>query len=50
LLGQKNYECLYSYCQGVSGGATADVGDRTVVVWLDGVEKVVFSTTLTDAP
>jgi dihydrofolate reductase len=50
LLGRKNYEGFGSYWPAVAKDENADPRDRTFAQWLDSVEKVVFSATLTDAP
>jgi dihydrofolate reductase len=50
LLGRKNYEGFGSYWPAVAKDDNADPRDRTFAQWLDAVEKVVFSSTLTDAP
>jgi dihydrofolate reductase len=48
LLGRKNYEGFGGYWPAVAGDETADPRDRAYSRWLDRVEKVVFSTTLTE--
>ena len=50
LLGRKNYEGFAGYWPGVAGDENADPRDRAFSAWLNGVEKVVFSTTLTGSP
>ena len=47
LLGRKNYEGFGGYWPAVATDESADPRDRTLARWLDSVEKVVFSTTLT---
>ncbi|HZB34429.1 MAG TPA: dihydrofolate reductase family protein [Gaiellaceae bacterium] len=49
LLGRVNYEGFYGYWPPVAADETADPRDRNIARWLDDVEKVVFSTTMTDA-
>jgi dihydrofolate reductase len=49
LLGRVNYEGFYGYWPPVAVDETADPRDRNIARWLDDVEKVVFSTTMTDA-
>jgi dihydrofolate reductase len=49
LLGRKNYQGFGSYWPAVAGDETADPRDRAFARWLDAVEKVVVSTTVTDA-
>src|SRR5918994_1348022 len=49
LLGRVNYEGFYGYWPPVAVDETADPRDRQIDRWLDDVEKVVFSTTMTDA-
>lgn len=49
LLGRKNYQGFSSYWPTVADDADADPRDRRFAAWLNGVEKVVFSTTLTGA-
>jgi dihydrofolate reductase len=49
LLGRKNYEGFGSYWPAVAKDGNADSRDRNFAQWLDSVEKVVFSSTLTDA-
>lgn len=49
LLGRKNYEGFGGYWPTVAKDDTADPRDREFAQWLDSVEKVVFSSTLTDA-
>ncbi|MFE9583337.1 dihydrofolate reductase family protein [Nocardia sp. NPDC006044] len=50
LLGRKNYQGFGGYWPSVAADENADPRDRAFGQWLDGVEKVVFSSTLTDAP
>lgn len=50
LLGRKNYEGFGGYWPPVAADEDADPRDRAFSAWLDGVEKVVFSRTLTEAP
>jgi dihydrofolate reductase len=47
LLGRKNYEGFGGYWPAVAADESADPRDRTLARWLDSVEKVVFSTSLT---
>ena len=47
LLGRKNYQGFGSYWPAVATDESADPRDRALARWLDAVEKVVFSTTLT---
>lgn len=49
LLGRKNYEGFAGFWPSVAADETADPRDRAFSTWLDGVEKIVFSTTLTEA-
>jgi dihydrofolate reductase len=49
LLGRKNYQGFAQYWPGVAEDQTADPRDRTFSSWLNEVDKVVFSTTLTEA-
>jgi dihydrofolate reductase len=49
LLGRKNYQGFGSYWPAVAKDDNADPRDQTFAQWLDSVEKVVFSSTLTDA-
>ena len=49
LLGRKNYQGFSGFWPGVAEDTTADRRDRAFSAWLNGVEKVVFSTTLTDS-
>ncbi|MXQ68304.1 riboflavin biosynthesis protein RibD [Actinomadura rayongensis] len=46
LLGRKNYQGFSGFWPSVAGDENADERDRAFARWLDGVEKVVFSTTL----
>jgi dihydrofolate reductase len=48
LLGRKNYEGFSQYWPAVADDENADPRDRAFSSWLNGVEKVVFSTTLTE--
>src|SRR3954447_2299917 len=50
LLGRKNYQGFGGFWPGVAKDENADPRDRAFSEWLNRVEKVVFSTTLTDAP
>jgi dihydrofolate reductase len=50
LLGRKNYQGFGSYWPAVAGDPGADPRDREFSAWLNRTEKVVFSTTLTEAP
>jgi dihydrofolate reductase len=50
LLGRKNYQGFGGFWPAVAEDENADPRDRAFSSWLNGVEKVVFSTTLTDAP
>jgi dihydrofolate reductase len=47
LLGRKNYEGFAGFWPAVAGDENAHADDGTFAQWLNGVEKVVFSTTLT---
>ncbi|MFF7244650.1 dihydrofolate reductase family protein [Embleya sp. NPDC008237] len=49
LLGRKNYEGFGGFWPAVGRDENADPRDRAYGRWLDEVEKVVFSTTLTEA-
>ncbi|KAB2349032.1 dihydrofolate reductase family protein [Actinomadura rudentiformis] len=49
LLGRKNYEGFAGYWPQVAQAEDADPRDRAFAQWLDKVEKVVFSSTLTEA-
>ena len=49
LLGRKNYEGFSQYWPAVADADEADPRDRAFSQWLNKVEKVVFSTTLTEA-
>ena len=49
LLGRKNYEGFGGYWPTVAGDESADPRDRSFARWLDSVEKVVVSSTLTEA-
>ncbi|WP_433296256.1 dihydrofolate reductase family protein [Actinoplanes sp. CA-030573] len=48
LLGRKNYQGFAGFWPAVAGDENAHPDDRTFAGWLNGVEKVVFSTTLTE--
>jgi dihydrofolate reductase len=48
LLGRKNYEGLAGFWPSVADDENADPKDRTFSRWLDDVEKVVFSRTLSN--
>jgi dihydrofolate reductase len=50
LLGRVNYEGFYWYWPPVAKDESADPRDRNIARWLDDVEKVVFSKSMTDAP
>jgi dihydrofolate reductase len=50
LMGRINYEGFHGYWPPVADDETADERDRAIARWLDEVEKIVFSTTMTDAP
>ncbi|MEV3987005.1 dihydrofolate reductase family protein [Nonomuraea sp. NPDC049758] len=50
LLGRRNYEGFGSFWPAVAGDEDADPRDRAFAQWLDETEKIVFSSTLTDAP
>jgi dihydrofolate reductase len=50
LLGRKNYQGFGGFWPAVAKDENAAAQDRTFAQWLDAVEKVVFSTTLADAP
>jgi dihydrofolate reductase len=50
LLGRKNYEGFGGFWPAVAKDENAAPQDRTFAQWLNSVEKVVFSTTLTEAP
>lgn len=50
LLGRKNYQGFGSYWPSVADNESADPRDRVFSSWLNSVEKVVFSSTLKDAP
>jgi dihydrofolate reductase len=49
LLGRKNYQGFAGFWPAVADDENADPADRTFSRWLNGVEKVVFSTTLREA-
>jgi dihydrofolate reductase len=50
LLGRKNYQGFGSYWPAVADDPAADPRDRAFAAWLNRTEKVVFSTTVTEAP
>jgi dihydrofolate reductase len=50
LLGRRNAEGFMSYWPSVADDESADPRDRGYARWLVGAEKVVLSTTLTEAP
>jgi dihydrofolate reductase len=50
LLGRSNYEGFGGYWPSVAGNEQADPRDRAFSRWLNSVEKIVFSSTLKDAP
>lgn len=50
LLGRKNYEGFGGYWPAVADNEEAAPQDRAFSTWLNETEKVVFSTTLTEAP
>jgi dihydrofolate reductase len=50
LLGRKNYQGFGSFWPAVAKDDNADPRDRAFARWLNSVEKVVFSATLTDTP
>lgn len=50
LLGRKNYQGFGGFWPAVAKDENADPRDRSFGQWLDDVEKVVFSTTLDEAP
>jgi dihydrofolate reductase len=50
LLGRKNYEGFGSYWPAVAKDDNAEPRDRTLARWLDAVEKIAFSRTLSEAP
>jgi dihydrofolate reductase len=49
LMGRTNYEGFHGYWPAVARDPEASPRGRDLAVWLDEVEKVVFSSTLTDA-
>jgi dihydrofolate reductase len=49
LLGRKNYQGFGGYWPTVAGDESADPRDRAFAKWLNAVEKIVFSSTLTEA-
>jgi len=49
LLGRKNYQGFGSYWPAVANDQAADPRDRAFSQWLNGVEKIVFSSTLKEA-
>jgi dihydrofolate reductase len=50
LLGRRNHDGFLGYWPSVADDESADPRDRAFSLWLNAVEKVVFSTTLTDSP
>jgi dihydrofolate reductase len=50
VLGRKNYEGFGGFWPAVADDVNASPQDRTFSRWLNDVEKVVFSSTLTEAP
>ncbi|WP_029584363.1 dihydrofolate reductase family protein [Bradyrhizobium sp. URHD0069] len=50
VLGRRNAEGFLGYWPSVAGDESADPRDRGYAKWLVGAEKVVFSSTLTEAP
>ena len=50
LLGRNNYEGFFGYWPAVAADPNSAPRDRDMAQWLDDVEKVVFSRTLTEAP
>ncbi|MPZ28172.1 MAG: riboflavin biosynthesis protein RibD [Micromonosporaceae bacterium] len=50
LLGRKNYQGFGGYWPTVAEDENAEPRDRTTAQWLNSVDKIVFSTTLTDTP
>lgn len=50
LLGRKNYEGFGGFWPTVAKDENADPRDRAFSQWFDAVEKIAFSTTLTEAP
>ncbi|QNE20027.1 dihydrofolate reductase [Kribbella qitaiheensis] len=50
LIGRKNFEGFGGYWPGVADDENAAPQDRAFSKWLNSVEKVVFSTTLTESP
>ncbi|MFD9739019.1 dihydrofolate reductase family protein [Umezawaea sp. NPDC059074] len=50
LLGRNNYEGFHGFWPSVAADPNGAGRAHDMAVWLDRVEKVVFSTTLTDAP
>jgi dihydrofolate reductase len=49
LLGRKNYQGFGAYWPPVANDESADPRDRAFSKWLNAVEKIVFSSTLTEA-
>jgi dihydrofolate reductase len=49
LLGRKNYQGFGGYWPSVADNQSADPRDRAFAKWLNAVEKIVFSSTLTEA-
>ncbi|WP_167471544.1 dihydrofolate reductase family protein [Nocardia arthritidis] len=50
LLGRKNYQGFGGYWPTVAADEHADPRDRAFATWLDEVDKIVFSRTLTETP
>lgn len=50
LLGRRNYQGFGGFWPAVADDESADPRDRAFSRWLNTVEKIVFSTTLTEAP
>lgn len=50
LLGRKNYQGFGGFWPSVARDENAEPRDRALARWLEAVEKVVFSTTLTETP
>jgi dihydrofolate reductase len=49
VLGRKNYQGFAGFWPGVADDENADSRDRAFSAWLNGVTKVVFSTTVTES-
>jgi dihydrofolate reductase len=49
LVGRKNYQGFGGYWPSVADNQSADPRDRAFAKWLNAVEKIVFSSTLTEA-